>query len=335
MVTFYVSGHGFGHATRAAAVIRALLQIRPDCRVAVRTAAPRLLFGPEVEYFRTELEAPVVESPDALHVYIAATATRAAEFLESAAGVIECEAEFLRASKTRLIVGDIPSLAGDIARRTSLPAVAIGNFTWDWIFAPAAGPGLLDRVRRGYSGYSEALRLPLCHTDGWDSFPRVTDVPLLSPRSRRPRAQIRAELGLTRMAVLLAGRSRLPPAVLERVRREVPDLDLLLPDSLPVFSDLVRAADVVVSKIGYSIAAECIAEGTRLLFPPRHGFREEEILAAEAPRWVPAVPLPVRAWESGEWRPWLTLLMSLPRPEMSLPANGDEVCARALAAYLA
>src|SRR5207237_728859 len=137
-----------------------------------------------------------------------------------------------------------------------------------------------------------------------------------------------------RTAVLAAGRGRLPAAVLDRIRRENPGIQLLTVDSHPVFSDLVRAADVVVSKIGYSTAAECIAEQTRLLFPPRTGFREEQVLAAAVPRYVPALAIAREAWEQGDWRPWLDRLSSMPLPPSALRTDGDVVCAGQIAAYL-
>ena len=43
-IVFYISGHGFGHASRCIEVINAILARRPETRVGVRTAAPRWLF---------------------------------------------------------------------------------------------------------------------------------------------------------------------------------------------------------------------------------------------------------------------------------------------------
>lgn len=43
-IVFYISGHGFGHASRSIEVINAILALRPETRIGVRTAAPRWLF---------------------------------------------------------------------------------------------------------------------------------------------------------------------------------------------------------------------------------------------------------------------------------------------------
>ena len=43
-IVFYISGHGFGHASRSIEVINAILARRPETRIGVRTSAPRWLF---------------------------------------------------------------------------------------------------------------------------------------------------------------------------------------------------------------------------------------------------------------------------------------------------
>ena len=43
-IVFYVSGHGFGHTSRAIEVIHALLRAQPEAHIVVKTAAPLRLF---------------------------------------------------------------------------------------------------------------------------------------------------------------------------------------------------------------------------------------------------------------------------------------------------
>ena len=52
------------------------------------------------------------------------------------------------------------------------------------------------------------------------------------------------------------------------------------------YEDLVRAVDVVVTKPGYGIIAECIANDTALLYTSRGHFVEYDVLVAEMPRWL-------------------------------------------------
>ena len=333
-VVCYVSGHGYGHATRTNAIVRALLQMDSNLQVAVRTAAPAMLFESDVRYSRVAVEGSIVETRDALAVDTAASAASLREFLSRSDQFIASELQFLRDSRARLIVGDIPFIAGELARRTGIQAVAAGNFLWHWILAECGDCELIEMIRDGYRGYTRALRLPFSHSDEWDVFPQTTDVPLVTPRGGRPRNEVRRELGLTKTAVLLGGRGTLEGDALARVRSENPEFEFVLPSDGPVYSDLLRASDVVAAKIGYSIAAECIAEEKRLLYPPRSGFREEGILRREVPRFMPAAQIPVIDWAAGNWRPYLQRLLEIPRPQATMPADGASVCARAIASLL-
>ena len=79
--------------------------------------------------------------------------------------------------------------------RAGIPAIALGNFSWDWAYA--AYPGglpIAEAVAREYAGADLALRLPLW--GGFDAFPRVVDLPFIARRSRRDPAETRARFGL-------------------------------------------------------------------------------------------------------------------------------------------
>jgi len=323
MILFYVSGHGLGHATRTRAVIDAL-----QLPVIVRTEAPRWVFGPLVQYQNAGIDFGVVERGDALTVDMEATSVALARFTLRLPEIVERESEFVRANGIRLIAADAPFAAGLIARNTGVPAVCLGNFLWTWILDRHATPVM----REGYAGFSLAMRYPLHHTDGWDMFPRVIDVPLVTPRSSRPRAEIRRELGLPdgRIALLVGGRAVLGDEVLRRVEESCPDLTFLRNDAVSDYHDLIRAADVVVSKLGYSIAAECIAERKAVLYPPRRGFREDPLIQAALPGLTKALEIPEDEWRSGHWKPWLDRLLALPDPPDSANPDGAVVCATIL-----
>jgi hypothetical protein len=330
-IVFYASGHGFGHATRVNAVVEALLAAEPGLEVAVRTRAPAMLFAPRVKHFPVTIDADVVESADALNVDLCATAERTAAFYRDADAFVDAEAAWLRSSGAWLVVTDVAPIAGEVATAAGVPCVAMGNFLWTWILSGAADEATLERMRRGYAACTEVLRMPLSHTEGWDMFPCVIEVPLVAPRSVRPRDEIRAELGCdSRNLVLIGGRARLSPELRSRIARECPEHAFVTADRLPQFSDLVRAADVMVSKIGYSTLAECIAERTPLLYPPRDGFPEEVILRREGPALLPLLPIPRQDWAEGNWAPYLEALAATPFPESAPDVSGAAVIAHRL-----
>ena len=52
------------------------------------------------------------------------------------------------------------------------------------------------------------------------------------------------------------------------------------------YEDLVRAVDVVATKPGYGIIAECIANDTALLYTSRGHFAEYDVMVREMPRYL-------------------------------------------------
>ena len=70
----------------------------------------------------------------------------------------------LRELGAGLIVGDIPPLAFAVGAAAGIPSIAIGNFTWDWVYSEyprvRLAPSLLPAIRGAYAKASMALRLP-------------------------------------------------------------------------------------------------------------------------------------------------------------------------------
>ena len=50
------------------------------------------------------------------------------------------------------------------------------------------------------------------------------------------------------------------------------------------YEDLVGAVDVVITKPGYGIISDCVANGTAMLYTPRGRFAEYEVMVREMPR---------------------------------------------------
>ena len=92
---------------------------------------------------------------------------RAARFYGTFDRRVDAEAALLRPRRATVVVGDIPPLAFAAAARAGVPSVAVGNFTWDWIYGAydafeRAGAGASHRrtIRDAYATATRALRLP-------------------------------------------------------------------------------------------------------------------------------------------------------------------------------
>ncbi len=367
-IVFYISAHGFGHASRDVEVINALLAIDPDLEIVVRTAASRWLIeltvrGP-LRYHRVECDTGIVQL-DSLRLDERETIRRARQFMSELPAYVDAEGLWLAANDARLVVADIPALGVAAGAAAGLPVAALGNFSWDWAYA--AYPGSEDVVARIQDAYAKAdlaLRLPMW--GGFDAFPRVVDLPFVARHSQREAADTRRALGLPsdhRLVLVSFGGygvegidldalSRLqgyvalvsasvPVGPDRRPLAEVGRHGSLVPIDEPAmyaagyrYEDLVRAVDVVVTKPGYGIIAECLANDTALLYTSRGPFIEYDVLVEAMPRFVRARFIDHDDLFAARWTPHLDKLLAQPPPPERPRTNGAEEAAERLLAML-
>ncbi|MFN5728260.1 MAG: glycosyl transferase, partial [Pseudanabaena sp.] len=100
MPTLYtaITNHGFGHATRTAAVLAELQQRSPDIKLIIATMAPRWLLEEYIEgdfiYHPRVFDVGVIQI-DSLQVDREATFEAWQQIREQQAGLIEAEVKFL------------------------------------------------------------------------------------------------------------------------------------------------------------------------------------------------------------------------------------------------
>jgi L-arabinokinase len=363
-VVFYISGHGFGHASRSIEVINAILARRQDVRILARTTAAAWLFertvvarpegrsfggralhegpgsSPVSRFTRHEVETDTgAVQIDSLHLDEPETIARAREFMFTFDARADAEARFLRDHRADVVAFDIPPLGVAAATRAGVPAVAIGNFTWDWIYsAYASADDVVRRIGEAYAGTTLALRLPM--HGGFTSFPVVVDVPFVARRSTHSRQETRRLLGLpshSRLVLLsfgVYGIERIDQGALAALdgytvvgSASQPLDETALYDAGLRYEDLVRAVDVVVTKPGYGIISECAANETALLYTSRGHFREYDVLVREMPRYVRAGFITHEDLFSGRWQAALDALLQQPPPPERADASGAGVVA--------
>jgi hypothetical protein len=363
IIAWYISGHGFGHASRDVEILNAIRTQAPGCRIVLRTAVPRwLLHGSAetpIEVQQTEVDTGMAQV-DSLTIDHELTAQQAAAFYATFDARVDAEARVLGELGTALVVADIPPLAFAAAARVGIPSVAVGNFTWDWIYEGAPGfaalaPGVLPRIREAYAATTLALRLPF--HGGFEPMAGVTrDIPLVARTSERGRDEVRRVLGLSSAATVVlpsfggAG-LQLPYEtiatgcgcillVTESGRSAGADADGRLRvvneherAALGLrYEDLVAAADLVVSKPGYGIVSECVANGTALLFSSRARFAEEEVFRREMPRVLRCECIDPERLRAGDWKESIAALLDRPAPPAAMRTDGAQAATDAILA---
>jgi UDP:flavonoid glycosyltransferase YjiC (YdhE family) len=346
-VVFYISGHGFGHASRSIEIINALIDRRPGLRVVIRSAvAPWLVertARPGVVLSPAEVDTGIVQL-DSLNLDAEASVIRAEAFMASFAARVDAEVRFLREQRAIATISDLPALGIAAGHAAGVPAIASGNFTWDWIYAYYAGG---ERVARPigdvYKDTTLALRMPMW--GGFDTMRHVRDIPFVARRSNREPEEVRKALGLPidQRVVLTSFGGYGLAGLNETALRSIQDYHVLLPGTLDEsaiydrgyrYEDLIRAVDVVVTKPGYGIISECIANHTALLYTSRGDFREYQVLVDAMPKYLRCGYIDHDDLFAGRWQHHLDALMAQRERAAGAAVNGADVAADMLWPFL-
>jgi hypothetical protein len=363
-IVFYISGHGFGHASRSIEVINAILAQRPETRVGVRTSAPRWLFDltvkGKVTYSTLECDTGVVQI-DALTLDEADSIRRASSFHSDLVTRAASETRALRELGAGIIVGDIPPLAFAVGASAGIPSIGLGNFTWDWIYGDyprvRLAPSLLPAIRGAYAKASMALRLPM--SGGFETFSNVRDIPFVARHASRSREEVCKLLKLpSDKPIVLAsfggiGLSGLDSDVLSKFKKYTVITAVTAPlqraqKNAPAserkgsfitineeamynigvrYEDLVGAAEAVVTKPGYGIVSECIANDAAILYTPRGHFPEYDVIVEEMPKYMRAALISHDDLFAGKWESAVDKLLAQPKPKKKPDTNGADVAA--------
>ena len=234
--------------------------------------------------------------------------------------------------------------------------MVVSNFTWDWIYEGyeselSAAPDLLPTLRAAYSQASEGWRLPL--HGGFATVPRCRTF-RLSPGTRRGDRSIRRRAARPLAAAGPAARARIvrwlrrlrPRARAIRLHGRCRARDDGAGRGYPLITgaahliaeeeiyakglsyvDLVAAVDVVVTKPGYGIIADCVANGTAMLYTSRGRFVEYDVMVREMPRFLRCEYVDLESFLAGRWRGPLRRLLNQPPPPEVPRTDGAEVVA--------
>jgi len=342
-VAFYISGHGFGHASRQVEIINTFGARHPGTPIVVRSAAARWLLDRTIQVpFELDprpCDTGIVQI-DSLRLDAAKSLANAREFYATLDARAEEDARLLRDRDVRLVIVDAAPLGCEAAARAGIPSVVVSNFTWDWIYAAYtehldAAPEVIPAIQGAYRRAVEAWRLPM--HGGFDMFGTIRDVPFVARHGRHTREETRRRLGLPldhKLALPTFGGYGVEG--LEYARLDLDsDWQVLadFPDA-PIYEaglryeDLVGAVDVVFTKPGYGIISECIANDTPLVYTERGRFAEYDVMVREMPKYLRCAHLDNESLLSGRWREALERAVHAPAPPERPRTDGADVIAQ-------
>ncbi|PZV16882.1 MAG: glycosyl transferase [Pseudanabaena sp.] len=356
MPTLYtaITNHGFGHATRTAAVLADLQERSPDIKLIIATTAPRWLLEEYIEgdfvYHQRVFDVGVIQI-DSLQVDREATFDAWQKIREQQADLIEVEVNFLQEHKVDLVLGDIPPMVTKIARDANIPCWMAGNFGWDFIYRDWGGKfiEMADRLSETYSHCDRLFRLPFA--EPMSSFSNIEDVGLTGAKPKYSAEYLREKFnldsdrptvlltfgGLSLQSIPYQNLANFPDWQFITFDRGAPDLSNLTKansDRLrPV--DLMVVCDFLITKPGYGTLAEALRVGIPVICLTREGFLEAETLIAGVKNYAEHLIISPQEFYESDWSFLSTPFQS---PDLGnikpLEMNGEATINQAILDYL-
>ncbi|MCM1984340.1 glycosyl transferase [Lyngbya confervoides] len=294
-----ITNHGFGHATRSAAVLADLQRACPDLRLILVTTAPKWLLDSylvnDYLYRPQRLDIGAVQQ-DSLTIDRAATLEALQALRSQQADLIATEVACIQEQGAILVYGDIPPLAARIAAAAGVPCWMSSNFGWDLIYQDWGKPfvEMVNWVREGFSLCDRLFRMPF--HEPMSAFPNIEDIGLTGALPRYSRSELQAKVprwieGTPTVMLTFGGYglSQVPYAnVLKFPDWQFITFDSQAPTDLPNLIkvsghqvrpvDLMPLCDRIISKPGYGTFAEALMQDLPIVTVPRTGFAEARYL---------------------------------------------------------
>jgi len=347
-----ITNHGFGHATRTAAVVSEIKRLCHRMVVALVTTAPRWLLDSYIQsdfiHRPRGFDVGVLQS-DSITMDKPATLEKLKQIRQQADSLIASEVTFIKQNRVGLVLADIPPLATAIARAANVPCWMISNFGWDFIYRAWGGEfgEMADWIAEQFGECDRLFRLPF--HEPMSAFPSITDVGLTGGSPHYATEELRTKFNLTKppqQTTLLTfgglGLDQIPYQNLQNFAdwqfitfdRQAPDL----PNLIKIIDRHYRPVDFmplcgrVVSKPGYSTFAEACRLGVPLISVTREDFAESPILLAGIQDYAYHQILQPAEFFQSDWQ-FLREPMQPPQQSQALAIDGNEAIARAVQDY--
>lgn len=320
-IAIYISNHGFGHASRAAALAEELIRFGIYCYI--RTDRPAFIFDKLDPHYYEVGETAVdfgVKHTINLVPQLDETKEQLLRLMNRRPEIVEREVLFLREKQIDLVIADIPFIITEACKYAKVPVFAISNFDWVFIYQNLFKEDrdlrpLINCIYGLYQLVDHAIRLPFSSVKSMIAFPKAEKMGLLA-RKKSSYNDFRARQGIDpkeKILLCMFGGEGVPefnldqlcPAFEGRVistNPEVKSSNHITVKRDDDFLDLIHAADVILTKPGYSTFAEVVQFGKFILYFERENYPEEQVLVAGLKNYYPkqqvqAVNLKQRQWK--------------------------------------
>lgn len=300
-VAFYVTSHGFGHASRVSALAMEFIKCGIECYII--SDRPKFLFPKEGSFCHIiERYTDTGMIQDSWNVpSVEKTFAYLSDFWHRKEQIVEREKIFLEEKKIDLVVVDISYFPILSAKSLDIPVYAITNFDWYFNYVELVDENtdkeIVDIISEIYAIYqlcNKSYILPFSNEKSVKSLPHQIKCGNLAKHTKANKKAVCKEFDIDinkNLALITFGGIMSDISYFQKLTARDDYVFLtnspignannviLLPRDCD-YSLLISSCDLVITKVGYSTLAETCAAGTYLCYATRDNFPEDEPLVA-------------------------------------------------------
>lgn len=299
-IAYYITGYGYGHASRSIAVIRRLLNAHEDLRIHVCSSFPCPFlrsslegYGTRVSFRDDYVEFEYILRPGSMEPDVDGTMKEYQRLMNQSQTIIERERQFLLEHHVDLVLTDICVFPIPAAHQAEIPVIGISNFTWYTAYSKILPKEMLHEMYSMYHLLDGFIALAGANEPNWGRrwnrelgfFSRESNEEEIS----RIRAIINPDGDKCIVFVGLGMKVSHEDCQSWRLWDD-PDVCFVVSSNVNIKKEnvfmipsheletqhYIAAADAIVTKVGWGAISEAVGHGTRLILTERGGMQEDD-----------------------------------------------------------
>lgn len=167
-IVFYISNHGFGHASRCIPIINNLMKINDKLEVIIKSDSEQIDFikslikeKNRVKLYKQNIDLGLVLKENRCEIDNEKLKEKIIDYVNSWDILIQNEIEFLKEQNIRLIISDIVPWVFDVSKELNIKSVLISNFIWTDIYKGIIEGNIIKKFNQMYDLVDYVFYYPL------------------------------------------------------------------------------------------------------------------------------------------------------------------------------
>ncbi|MHA2247493.1 MAG: glycosyltransferase family protein [Candidatus Hodarchaeales archaeon] len=343
-IAYFISDHGFGHASRSIAIIRSLLDCDLDISINLHTSKPLPFvrnslssseYRDRFDFHDMVNDFGFIKKQQSFLINHEETAHKVHRWVQSwQESYLHDKFSYLKEKNIDLVISDISPQPFILAKKLEVPSIAISNFTWFDIYQNSSYQQ--DDLEKIWSAYREAslgLLLPFSFKN--EVFRSTLETNLVSRTPTRTREQMRKELNIDSSSMIVyAGTGSAMINPFQKKWSDDPEIVFILGSQstieedtnirkIPVndheSQDYIASSDIALIKPGYSSVSEAIRSQIPIIVVDFPKTTESSLISDIVQELGIGISISAKNYFIGTWKDIIDEVLALKKNYNNLP----------------